>query len=650
MSQTYNDCDYYCNMPTDNATLREFLAVGTKHVGAKHGHFTMSANDALDLFAHIFFVALGAIALVDFVRHRDVIRRDVALLFGLLAIPFLIQLIARINGQEVSKSANDIAILALLFEPYLVLRLVRYLRSMPVYMMRLAVYGMIATVIAGIVFGPRVPAIPAVISPLYFGGLNLYAMVGFVRGALKTTGVARQRLRFAAAGSGLFGLIFVAVLLASAFPLQKEVALLLVEVLVIACGAAFYIGFAPPRSLRRTWQLVEAGNYLAALSGKSLNERLNIAEIMTDLCRVANRGVGGMTAGIARKGIANQEWVLTYTDELVPISLDNAEILARAWDSNMATSLRASDRLGDGDRHLMTTVGADTLLVTPIVTAEGTWGIFLVFLKYSSLFVEDDLHFVTLLVKQNAILLENSTLVARLQNNSVQLATANRELEAFSYSVSHDLRAPLRALSGFSQALEDDYNDRLDAEGKDYLQRIRAASQRMGQLIDDLLQLSRLSRTELRRTEVDLSDLARQIGLELREKYLEHPSAFRVEEGLLVNGDARLLHILLTNLLDNAWKYSSKTLDPQVEFGYMKQNGKSAYFVRDNGAGFDMAYANKLFGAFQRLHTASEFEGTGIGLATVQRIVHRHTGEIWAEAAVGKGATFYFTLADVGNQ
>src|SRR5262249_6621623 len=144
-------------------------------------------------------------------------------------------------------------------------------------------------------------AITTLISTLYFGGLNLYAVVGFVRGALRTNGVARQRLRFAAAGSGLFGLIFVVVLLASAFPQQQEVALLFVELLVIACGAAFYIGFAPPRRLRRTWQLIEAGNYLAALSTKSLSERLNISDIMTDMCRVANRGVGGMAAGVMRR-------------------------------------------------------------------------------------------------------------------------------------------------------------------------------------------------------------------------------------------------------------------------------------------------------------------------------------------------------------
>jgi signal transduction histidine kinase len=375
---------------------------------------------------------------------------------------------------------------------------------------------------------------------------------------------------------------------------------------------------------------------------------MDIGEIMTDLCRVANRAVGGMSAGIMQKDAINQQWMVAYSDG--PTQLSNTERIAQAWNDGQPGSLRASDRLRDDDRQLLTSIGADTMLVVPITVTQTTWGILVVFLKYSSLFIEDDLHFITLLVRQSAILVENGALVTKLQNNSAQLAAANRELEAFSYSVSHDLRAPLRALSGFSQALEDDYSDRLDGEGKDYLQRIRAASQRMGQLIDDLLQLSRLSRTELRRSEVNLSALAHQIGTELQERCADRPVVFQVEDGLLVNGDARLLHAMLTNLLDNAWKYSSKNPNPQVHFGFTKDSGKSAYFVRDNGAGFDMAYANKLFGAFQRLHSASEFEGTGIGLATVQRIVNRHAGEIWADAEVGKGATFYFTIAGEGTK
>jgi light-regulated signal transduction histidine kinase (bacteriophytochrome) len=217
-------------------------------------------------------------------------------------------------------------------------------------------------------------------------------------------------------------------------------------------------------------------------------------------------------------------------------------------------------------------------------------------------------------------------------------------LEAFSYSVSHDLRAPLRAIDGFSQILLEDYEDELDEEGRLYLKRTKAASQRMGELIDDLLDLSRMTRGKMRRESVDLSALARAIAEEFRRAQPEHEVEVVVEEGLVANGDGSLLRVVLENLLGNAWKFKRNQPHPRVEFGLLEHEDTPTYYVRDNGVGFDMAYAGKLFGAFQRLHSAGEFEGTGIGLATVQRIIHRHGGRVWAEGEVGKGATFFFTL------
>lgn len=231
-----------------------------------------------------------------------------------------------------------------------------------------------------------------------------------------------------------------------------------------------------------------------------------------------------------------------------------------------------------------------------------------------------------------------------LQQRAVELATINEELEAFNYSVSHDLRSPLRSIDGFSQALLEDYTDRLDAEGKDYLTRVRAASQKMGRLIDDLLNLSRMTRIEMRREVVDLSALAKAAAAELQNREPGRQVEFVIAEGMEVNGDKRLLMVVLENLLGNAWKFTEKHPRARIECGVTQVNGKSAYFVRDDGAGFDMAYADKLFGAFQRLHGTTEFPGTGIGLATIQRIIHRHGGRVWAKGAVEQGATFYFTL------
>jgi len=281
----------------------------------------------------------------------------------------------------------------------------------------------------------------------------------------------------------------------------------------------------------------------------------------------------------------------------------------------------------------------------------------------------------------------NAELEQRVAERTAQLAVANRELEAFAYSVSHDLRAPRRSMDGFSQVLLEDYADRLDAEGKDAIGRVRAAAGRMAELIDALLALSRVTRAEFQRERVDLSALVREIAEDFRGRELERGVEFVIADGLTAEGDTRLLRAALENLLDNAWKYTAKQPQARIEFGRLtplpasaspdehpERNvvkskghrergepseggasqgpgvGGEVYFVRDNGAGFDMAYADKLFGVFQRLQAQGEFKGLGIGLATVQRILHRHGGRVWAESAVGQGATFYFTIAKEGLQ
>ena len=225
-----------------------------------------------------------------------------------------------------------------------------------------------------------------------------------------------------------------------------------------------------------------------------------------------------------------------------------------------------------------------------------------------------------------------------------RLTGLNKELEAFCYSVSHDLRAPLRGIEGFSRALEEDYADKFDLQGKDYLRRICTASHKMDNLITDLLDLSRITRSKMKHEKVDLSALVKSKALELQETEPERQVEFVIAEGDCTDGDTKLLKIAIDNLMDNAWKFTGKHSQARIEFGISLQDGESVYFISDDGVGFDMTYADKLFGAFQRLHSITEFEGTGIGLATVNRIIQRHGGNIWAEGEIGQGAKFCFTL------
>lgn len=294
-------------------------------------------------------------------------------------------------------------------------------------------------------------------------------------------------------------------------------------------------------------------------------------------------------------------------------------------------------------------------VLVPLIAKRELIGVLTVASRRPANYGAEDLDMLLPLADQLALALHNAKLYAQTQEiaaelerrvaeRTAQLENANRELEAFSYSVSHDLRAPLRALDGFSAALAAAYADRLDEQALDYLQRIRTASQRMGHLIDDLLELARVTRGTLTRSEVDVSALVTDRLAELQARQPERHVATQVAPGLRAYADVNLLAIMFDNLLGNAWKFTQNEPYARIEVGGEAIGDAAVYFVRDNGVGFDMAYAGKLFGAFQRLHSSKEFEGTGVGLATVQRIVHRHGGRIWAESAPGQGAVFRFTL------
>ncbi|OZG70310.1 histidine kinase [Hahella sp. CCB-MM4] len=250
----------------------------------------------------------------------------------------------------------------------------------------------------------------------------------------------------------------------------------------------------------------------------------------------------------------------------------------------------------------------------------------------------------TIEYQNKEILKSYGSLERQVEIRTAELKAANQELEAFSYSVSHDLRQPLRAIDGYGEAILEDCGERLDDLAMEYLGRIRSASGRMSMLIDSMLTLSRVTRHKLDCTEVDLSGMVESIAMELKSSEPDRNVTFSIAPSVKAKGDGRLLHIALSNLVENAWKYSSKKDNAHIEFGVIGKREGAVYFVKDDGAGFDMKYADRLFVAFNRLHTPAEFEGSGIGLATVYRIITRHRGRIWAESEPSKGSTFYFTL------
>jgi two-component system, sensor histidine kinase and response regulator len=350
----------------------------------------------------------------------------------------------------------------------------------------------------------------------------------------------------------------------------------------------------------------------------------------------------------AESGREALKWLLTHEFAVILLDVKMPEMdgfetaaIIRQRDKSRHTPILFLTAADNSPNHAVRgyAVGAVDYLIKPVVPefVRSKVAVFVELAKKSEL-----------LRRQTQLLAESEQAARALAETRAELVTElehkNRELESFSYAVSHDLQAPLRRIDSFSRAVLESQGEKLDATGFKYLERVREASQHMSQLIDDVLYLSRVTRAELREHDVDLSALAELILARLQEGEPSRKADVKVRPGVVVTGDGQLLRIALENLLENAWKFSSKQAETRIEFGVTQAAGEPTYFVRDNGAGFDMTYADRLFGPFQRLHAQGDFPGSGIGLATVQRIIHRHGGRVWAEGLVGQGATFQFTL------
>ncbi|MGQ0602129.1 MAG: sensor histidine kinase [Anaerolineales bacterium] len=616
----------------------------------------MSLNDFLIQVIRITFALLGFITWVDYIRHRDRTRLDIALLFGALGLVVLIQEFILVTGQRPLwlVKFNQLLLMA---HPYLLLQLVEHFQPVPARVQWFALIGMLVSW-ALLVISPEGSLLLTMALVGYFVVIEVYAAVAFVRGALSTSGVTRRRMWLAATGSGLLATVLLLAGVNAAVPALAAYIGLLIQALAVFAGLAYYLGFAPPRALRQAWQLTELHRFLNESAGKSAEARA--AETLPYLCTMATRAVGGRAAAAALWDETQQQLVIRAATQpaLSGAVSAHAGAVGRAWQTQQPAFVRTLVEAAPEVRRMAATLDTRAVLAAPIATVEHKWGVLIVLLQRGPLFPNDDMDLLMLFTEQSALALDQTALlneqkrlldeqhqlVERLGERTTQLEDANRELEAFSYSVSHDLRAPLRHIEGFTDLL---LKSSVVAEKQSHrqLQLITEAAIRMERLIDNLLAFSRLGRSAMAMQPVSLTRLVEEARRELQPETEGRDLVWKVNSLPEVYGDPALLRLVLVNLISNALKYTRPHPQAQIEIGCLThQPNQVAFYVRDNGVGFDMQYADKLFGVFQRLHHADEFEGLGIGLANVRRIVHRHGGHTWAEGAVGQGATFCVSL------
>lgn len=630
----------------------------------------ISASDLLQFLANAFYVVVFFITAVRAARHPTRVDVDVALFFGASAITIGLGWITGALGIKEGPILSAVGSALIMSLPYLLMRLVDDFSVVPRLVKRLAEAGLLIAVVS--VFVVLQPYPLSLVGPLviYFVIAGTYDVIAIVRTAGTSRGVARRRMQAVALGTLFLVLDILMAGLTAALPGLAPLGAAVGQFLGLASGIAYAAGFAPPGVLRRAWQ---APALRRALSQSAELIRLpNEDDLIERLERACAETVGAQQAAIGLWDRADGTLQFRYQGERRTYPADKllaGRVLADQHPL-FTPKLTANDP-ALGERH--DAYGARAALIAPISVGKRRFGVVVASSPRAPLFAEDDLDLVQLLAEQMGVILENRALVdemarerarsealaaidaerqrvnaeleVRVAERTAELRQALQELDAFSYSVSHDLRAPLRTIDGFVQAFLEDYGDRIDAVGQNYLDRTRAASQRMGQLIDGLLRLSRVSRGEMVREKVDLSDLARGIIDEFRVSEPERKVAIEIQAGITATGDPQLVRVALENLLGNAWKFTAQQPRARISFSAVERGGETVYVVHDNGVGFDMAYADKLFQPFQRLHGRDEFPGTGIGLATVQRIIRRHGGKIRGEAVVNGGATFSFTLA-----
>jgi signal transduction histidine kinase len=604
----------------------------------------MTAAQLIQVLTYVSFLVVFVAVVVRAIRRPSRESIDVALFFGAPAVVIAQTWIVQVLGIR-DPTLSLISVAVLLAMPVLTLRAIQGFTDLPRRVIPAAATAWALAATGLIVTPSPMPPVLLVLIVLYFGIVEGYAGFVVLRATRRARGVIHRRLELIGVGTLFLALTILSAGLTAVLPNAGSLAL----PLALGSGLAYILGFVPPGPLLRAWQAPVVFAFIrrtSRLVGEAGPELVNVA-----LAREIALATG---EGEAAVGIWQAELEVLRFWRVVGPPIDrrlDESLAAQAFIEQRA--LRTSDTAASTRQlpaeHRQS--GLRYVLTAPITVGERRLGVVAIVVARRSTFFDDDLALLQVLADQAGVVLEHRRLFAEVQSlndalgrNLSEVRVLNDELGAFAYSVSHDLRAPLRSIDGFSQILLEDKGPELGEDGRLHLDRVRAAATRMGNLIDDMLLLSRLTRDDMSPQSVDLSALARVVVDELRAREPGRKVEFESNGALPANGDERLLRIALTNLIGNSWKFTRPRDPAHITFGGETRDGQAVFFVRDDGVGFDMRYAQKLFGAFQRLHGTKDFEGSGIGLATVQRIIHRHGGRVWAESEVGKGTTFYFTL------
>jgi signal transduction histidine kinase len=602
----------------------------------------MSLQTFIEWFTQGAIVLLAVLMAIQWARWRDRVSLDIAFVFVTLAfITILERFLAIANVQ--TTWIRPLGTSVLLAHPYLLLRVVSHFRPVSSGLRRIAAVALAASLVA--VWAPPFHTKPmAALAFFYFVCLLAYVAFAFRERAGAAGGVTHWRMLHASWGAASFALVFILTVVIAFLPTTGNEAAAFIPLGALAAALNYYFAFAPPSRVRRLWQSSELYGFLAEASLASKNSTQE--EVLDRLCLFVMSAVGARGAAVALQSNADGRLIVvsSHWDSLKVGSGIPEGRLFDAWFRDQAIFIKDYEPAGAPNA-----LGAYGV---PVPSTVAPRGLLTVVLPKGALFAPDDLALLRICCREAAVQLDNAALgerqhalISELAQRSTELQAVNRELEAFSYSVSHDLRAPLRHISGFTDLLEKSPGAELEPARKRYLCLIAESAVRMGELIDSLLVFSRMGRAEMLHSRVDLNAAVRLAKRDAVQADPERHVRWNIHQLPEVPGDPAMLQLAFTNLLSNACKYSRNNPDAEVEVGTI--NGKPdevVVYVRDNGVGFDMAYSNRLFGVFQRLHRHEEFEGTGIGLANVQRIVLRHGGRVWAEAVPNKGATFYVAL------